>query len=153
FLFLWVLIHRQAFLGQLTGTFTPRSVPSEYQILKDFLVLQEGGFAALWVPKHQRFGFYTLAQKAISSQDEILDAPPVEFAVAIATEGGKMLIQSQNIRFFIVPFDSEGEIFLTDHTYDVTKRIAWEEALNTVPWLEKITVPGADNIAIYNVLQ
>ncbi len=153
FLFLWVLIHRQGFLGQLRGTFTPRIVPKEYVVLKDFLLSQDGDFVTLWVPKHQRFGYSSYTQKAMNSQDEIADVSPREFAAAIATEGGKMMIQSRDIRFFIIPFDSEGEIFLTDHRYDGLKRHAWEEWLDRVVWLEKITLPDAETIAIYKVIQ
>ncbi len=51
------------------------------------------------------------------------------------------------VKYVIIPFDSEGEIFLEDRQYSHQKRVELEEKLDQIPWLEKIE--NFDKIAVY----
>ncbi|MBI5449432.1 hypothetical protein HY948_03905 [Candidatus Gottesmanbacteria bacterium] len=153
FLFFWSVLSFPALRGDLGGTFAPKLVPASYTRLYDWLVARRNASHILWIPKHQRFGYATLTQKAISSQDEIADVSPNEFADILNSAEGKKMITERGIGLFIIPADSEKEIFLTDRSYDDAKRKAWISAIDTVNWVEKITIPGvADSITVYNVV-
>lgn len=60
---------RPAWTGELGGTFKSKPVPKEYVELKDFLASQPEFFRTLWVPKKQRFGFYSNNHPVLSSQE------------------------------------------------------------------------------------
>jgi hypothetical protein len=53
------------------------------------------------------------------------------------------------VKYLIIPYDSEGEIFLYERKYDPEAREKLEIFLDTIPWLKKI--PVADKIAVYEI--
>ena len=153
FLLLWIVMHRQAFAGVLTGTFQPRTVPPEYVRLKDYFLHVGDDFAVLWVPRIQRFGFYSDTVLPLNSQDELADLPAGDLAATLATAAGEF-IRREHVAFVVIPYDSEGEIFLTDRAYDHTKRLAWEKAVDGIGWLEKLVIPGmTERITVYKIRQ
>lgn len=131
FVLCWLFLIRPAWLGQLGGTFKAKEVPPEYVVLKDFIHNQEEFFRTFWAPKRQRFGFYSNNHPAVESSELLSEE---ELAVI-------------GVKYVIIPYDSEGEIFLEDRKYDPTQRLALEEKLDNVSWLKKIEVP--DKIAVY----
>ena len=131
FILYWLFLIRPAWLGQLSGTFKAREVPVEYIVLKDFINSQAEFFRTFWIPKKQRFGFFSHNHPAIES-------PELLSKEELAVRGAK---------YVIIPFDSEGEIFLRERKYDHQQRLALEEELDKVSWLKKID--EADKIAVY----
>jgi len=131
FVVYWLFLIRPAWLGQLRGTFKAKEVPPEYVVLKDFIHNQEEFFRTFWIPKRQRFGFYSNNHPAVNA-DEL----PSQEDLAM-----------MGVKYVIIPYDSEGEIFLEDRKYDPTQRLALEEELDNVSWLKKIEV--TDKIAVY----
>ena len=131
FLICWLFLIRPAWLGQLSGTFKAKEVPAEYVVLKDFIHNQDEFFRTFWIPKRQRFGFFSHNHPAIESSELLSEE---ELAV-------------MGVKYVIVPYDSEGEIFLEDRKYDPEQRLALERELDEIPWLKKIEV--ADKIAVY----
>jgi hypothetical protein len=132
FIIYWLFLIWPAWLGgQLGGTFKVKEVPPEYVVLKDFIHNQEEFFRTFWIPKKQRFGFYSNNHPAI--------------------EGAKLPSETElalmGVKYVIIPFDSEGEIFLKERKYDPQQRLALEEELDKVLWLKKIEV--TPKIAIY----
>jgi len=133
FLICWLFLIRPAWLGQLSGTFKAKEVPAEYIALKDFVHDQKEFFRTFWIPKRQRFGFFSHNHPAIESSELLLKE---ELAV-------------RGVKYVIVPYDSEGEIFLEDRKYDPEQRLALEGELDKIAWLKKIDV--TDKIAVYEV--
>jgi hypothetical protein len=131
----WLFLIKPAWLGQLGGTFKTKELPKEYKTLKEFLGQQEEFFRVLWLPQKQRFGFESQLHPALESPEL-----PSEEKLAIL-----------GVKYVIIPFDSEGEIFLKDRKYDCQQRLELEEELAEVGWLEKIEV--ADKIAVYQTPQ
>jgi hypothetical protein len=131
FLLSWLFLIRPAWLDQLGGTFKARELPPEYTLLKDFIHDQKEFFRTFWIPKRQIFGFFSNNHPAIEGAEL-----PSEKELA-----------EMGVKYVIIPFDSEGEIFLEDRQYSPEKRIELEEKLDQVSWLEKIE--GFGKIAAY----
>ena len=131
FLVYWLFTIRPAYLGQLGGLFQIKDVPQEYQELKDFIVGQPDFFRTLWLPKRHFFAFYDNNHPAIES-------PELFSAEELAVMG---------VKYVIIPYDTEGDIFVEDRKYDPEKRLALEKELDQLPWLKKVKL--ADKIAVY----
>lgn len=131
FLVYWLFTIRPAYLGQLGGLFQIKAVPQEYQALKDFIVGQPDFFRTLWLPKRHCFAFYDNNHPAIES-------PELFSAEELAVMG---------VKYVIIPYDTEGDIFVEDRKYDPEKRLALEKELDQLPWLKKVKL--ADKIAVY----
>lgn len=91
--FVWALLIRQALTHELTGTFQPQPIEPEYVALKNLIVTLPEGAPTHWVPAVSRYAFSTATHPAL---------------VFERTANGLV----------IVPWDSRGEIFLTDRKYD-----------------------------------
>jgi len=166
---------KPAILGKLEGTFRTKEIPKEYLILKDFLINQQEFFRTFWVPKHQRFGFFSNIHPAISSQnfvtDSICRSPFCDLKVEMPEKWGERcfsndrcyvrelsyflnpktadVLGKMGVKYIIVPFDTEGEIFIAEHKYNPQQRQEVEEFLDTIPWFKKVAL--VNKIAIYEL--
>ncbi len=147
-LYLLFLI-RPAFLGQLGGTFKPHSVPPEYVRFERFLDAQSQFSRTLWVPTAQRFGFYSYQHPAISADDFFHIASLSEATLELRQQTTENILQNAGVKYVIVPYDSEGEIFLKDRRYDNVLYLQTIKSLNTISWLKKL--PGFGKIAVFEV--
>ena len=129
----WFLMLQPAWKGQLTGTFQAKPVPDKYVELKNYLVDQNQSFGVLWMPIRQRFGFSSQSIPAIES-DKLLD---------------QKKLTGQGIKYLIIPFDSEQEIFLEDRKYSSQQRLEFDQKLSQVDWLRPIE--GFGEISVYQV--
>jgi len=59
------------------------------------------------------------------------------------------VLGKMGVKYIIIPFDVEGEIFIAEHKYNPQQRREVEEFLDTIPWLKKIVL--VDKIAIYEL--
>ncbi len=143
-LYLLFLI-RPALLGQLTGTFKTTTVPDDYLKLEQFLSSQNTFSRTLWIPTQQRFGFYSNLHPAIPAQDFF---KTTEYTNILKNVGmSRSLLQESAVKYVVVPYDSQGEIFLKDRKYD--NRI-YQETINNVskiPYLKRIN--GFGKIAVF----
>ena len=170
-----LLLIKPAILGELGGTFKTKEVPSDYLILKEFINNQGDFFRTFWVPKKQRFGFYSNNHPAISTEsfvtDSICQEPFCSLKKEMAERWGKDCLPNDRcyvrelsyflnfktadilaqmaVKYVIVPFDSEEEIFIAEHQYNPQQREEVEEFLDTISWLKKIDV--AEKIAVYEL--
>lgn len=103
FIAFWTFSIRGAVIGQIGGTFRPMSVPQQYLKLKDFIENDQRSFSTLWVPKRQRFAFSSETHPALEAQELPKNLNE---------------LKQNNVKYVIVPFDSRGEIFLTDRKFD-----------------------------------
>ncbi len=131
FIFYWLFLIRPAWLGQLGGIFQTKNLPQEYLELKDFINNQDEFFRTFWLPKKQRFGFRDSRHPAINAEEL-----PSQEDLAL-----------MGVKYVIIPFDSDEEIFLEDREYSHQQRLALEEELDGISWLKKIEV--VDQIAVY----
>jgi hypothetical protein len=138
-LYLLFLI-KPALLGQLSGTFKPIVTPSEYVKLEKFLSSDSRFHRTLWVPAVQRFGFYSSNHPAISAQSlfNLTDLQKINKKVAES----QLLLQNSAVKYIIVPYDSQGEIFLSDRKYDERTYLQTLNGISLIPWLKRVNVFG-----------
>lgn len=127
FVLFWAFIIREAVLGQLGGTFQPKPVPAEYVKLKDFLASDQRFYSTAWVPSKQRFAFSSETHPALEVQ---------EFPKNLNE------LKQNNVKYVIVPFDSRGEIFLTDRKYDENIYRDFLHLANSQEWLFRVDLFG-----------
>ena len=145
-LYLLFLI-RPAWMGQLTGTFKPTTVPPEYTKLEKFLSSQTSFSRILWVPTTQRFGFYSDLHPEVSGQD-FLNLYN-EKALVSKIAASEKLLQESSVKYVIVPYDSQGEIFLSDRKYSNSLYVQTIKDVGSISWLKNVS--GFGKIAVFEV--
>ena len=123
----FIFLIRPVFLGELGGTFRKHEVPKEYALLKDFLHSQTEFFRTLWIPQWQRFGYFSNNHPAVGKKELFLDGPLT-----------MIMLKNASVKYVIVPYDSEGEIFLSDRKYDEKQYLKTIEELKKINWLKQV---------------
>jgi hypothetical protein len=138
FVAFWLYLIRPAWLGQLGGTFKRREVPQEYVELKDFIHGQDEFFRTFWIPRRQRFGFYSNKHPAIDSVDLLKAASPFAVVEWLNKKGSQEKLARWGVKYVIIPFDSEGELFLEDRKYSKRERANIKKQIKNIAWLKKV---------------
>lgn len=146
FLLYWVFAHREAVLGTLAGTFTPRTVPVEFVRLKDYLVANSGFSRVLWIPARQRYGYSSGDMPGISLETMNL-ANLSSLAEWMRESTSNVQLARYSVSYIIVPTDPFGELFVTDRRYDDEKRVSAIAALRADPDVKEIK--GFGDIAVF----
>lgn len=149
FIIFWLFTIRQAVFGQLGGTFKTTNVPSDYVKLEQFLSSQKSFSRTFWVPATQRFGFYSSVHPRISAQEYLNNYTLQSLVKQINRPQTEMLLQESGVKYVIVPYDSQGEIFLTDRKYDDKKYLSTIDAVKKIAWLHQLK--GFGKIAVFEV--
>ncbi len=136
-LIFWFFPIRQAILGELTGIFLQKNVPSDYYLLKDVLVQDTSFSRTLWIPARQRFGYYSTTHPAIDAQNFFHVASPAGVAAFLKSSQAQQLLEESAVRYVIVPDDSQGELFLKDRVYDEKQYKETVRDLEKIPWLTR----------------
>jgi len=121
-----------ALLGKLNGTFRPSILPNEYVKLKEFVASDNNFYRTLWIPSIQRYGINTNQNPAISSLQFFNTSSNSALFSCLNKPELSELLKQASVKYVVVPYDSEGEIFLEDRKYSE------EEYLKTVGEIEKI---------------
>lgn len=162
---------RPVWLGQLSGTFVSRPVPNDYLVLKDFLTADQSFGRVLWLPRRQRFGFYSNRHPALELEQFMADdkclAPFCDLKMAGLNRGYfgcfpnercfpvdasflanpllASVMKSLSIKYLVIPFDSEGEIFLRERMYDDSSRQKLVDFVNSLNYLRPVNLSGKIN--------
>ena len=126
FIVFWLVLNIPLITNPI-GIFKEKKIPSEYIKLNEFISGQDEFFRTLWYPSYQRFGHQSENHPPISSQD-IFKKRRLE----------ERILSDMSVKYIIVPYDSEGEVFLNDRKYDdrlYQKTIA---ELSKITWLKKV---------------
>jgi len=148
FIIFWLFLIRPAVLGQLGGTFKNKEVPKEYVELKDFLYNQPDFFRTLWVPRQQRFTFFSNAHPSVEA-GALLNATGFAQVRKDIENKGSQYFSELSIKYVIVPYDNLGEIFQNDRKYDPQLYENTVKGLESIPWLKKIN--GFGKIQIFEI--
>lgn len=138
FILFWIFTIRQALLGQLTGTFYPMPVPREYVTLKDFLHNQAEPFKTLWIPERQRFGFASKLHPAIDARTLSKESSISGILEWIEAPEIQKQLKGLGVKYIIVPYDSRGELFISDRKYDEELYKDAYLRSQSIPWLRRI---------------
>ena len=133
FSYLVFLVH-PVFFGQI---FKTREVPKEYVHLKDFLYNQPEFFRTLWIPQWQRFGYFSNNHPAIG-REEIFKGDAEKQMQELRKPSSEKILSDFSVKYVIVPYDSEGEIFLKDRKYDNKQYLKTIEELKQIKWLKQV---------------
>lgn len=112
------LLISPAIFSRLGGTFKKQTVPTEYVQLKDFLSNQRDFFRTLWIPRQQRFSYYSNLHPAVDANVLFQASNSAVILSRLQKDDSQKELSSLSIKYLIVPYDSLGEIFLQDRKYD-----------------------------------
>jgi len=129
FVIYFLFLLRPVFLGQVRDTFAQHIVPQEYNRLREFVSAQPEFFRTLWIPKLQRFGYFSNNHPAISWE---------ELFGQFVLEDKEKFLQDMGVKYVIIPFDSEEEIFLQDRKYSEKQYLTFVNQLKKTPFLREI---------------
>lgn len=147
FLVIWLALNRQAILGHLHGTFTEVEVPIEYKRFKDTLAQDKTFSRTLWIPRQHRFSYYSNIHPAIESIPLFQTVNAREVLNILDKENTYNFVRSLSVRYVVIPYDPNGEIFIKDRSYDNTLRQLFIDKLDTIPWL--VRDHSFKNLAVY----
>lgn len=138
FLVMWAVLIRQAVTHQLGGTFQSHVIDPEYIQLKNLITSLPDGAATYWIPSRQRFGFMSQNHPALSESDEISGGNLTTTRSSLLSADAQLRLEQKDVVYVVVPYDTSGEIFLTDRLYDKTIYEQTVEAVARIPWLAPV---------------
>lgn len=149
FILFYLFSIHQVFTGQLGGTFAKKQIPQEYIRLADYISNQRDFFRTLWIPRQQRFNYYSNTHPAVGAdtlfKTSTHSAIVQRFAESLARGG----IQNMSIKYVIIPSDTEGEIFLEDRKYDEKQHKDLVQQISKIPGIDEIS--GFGNIHLFEI--
>lgn len=119
------------------GTFQQKSVPVEYSRLKNSLLGDEQFYRTLWVPRQHRYALATRTHPSVEAMPLFNAKNNTELLKELKGPKAEVFLKNAGIKYVIVPYDTEGEIFLYDRKYSEKERQRFEKALDNTSWLEK----------------
>jgi hypothetical protein len=145
FVFYLIFLMKPLLSYQINNLSKFNQIPNEYVELKNFITKQPNFFRTLWVPEWQRLGFFSNNHPAIGRQ-EIFDTKNINKLVE-NFEKNKVLLQEFGIKYVIIPYDSQEEIFLKDRKYDEKSYLRTIKKINSITWLKR--VEGFNRIIVF----
>jgi len=137
-IFYLLFLIRPAIFGQLGGVFKTVIVPQDYARFEKFLYNQPEYFRTLWFPSKQRFGYYSQNHPEMSATALFNLYDNQNLFKKLQENTTEKILEEASIKYVIVPYDSEGEIFLTDRKYDKKLYLDTINELKTIKWLRPI---------------
>ncbi|OGG29086.1 hypothetical protein A2973_00595 [Candidatus Gottesmanbacteria bacterium RIFCSPLOWO2_01_FULL_49_10] len=149
FLALWLSTIRQFVRGQLSGTFVVHTVPYDYEVLKD-VINQPEYFRTLWIPHVQRYGLSTYMHPAVDLGSLLETGSPSAVLAWMDSPDTAKRLARWSVKYVILPYDSQGEIFIDDRKYSANVQKQFQAALDANLYLRKVPIVGMDNtISVY----
>lgn len=145
--FIWLIY--PAITNGLHGTFEPTSVPRDYDELTDFLSSQSNFFRVMWVPQIQRFGYSSPIHPAVAANTFFQQYTISSLSANFENPQVQQLLQEQSIKYVIVPFDSQKEVFITDRKYDQMLHDRLVASLSANSWFTRNISIG--KIKVYEI--
>lgn len=144
FLLFWLILMRHALLGEVTGITKKTTTPAAYTELKNQLMRDNQFYRTLWLPQIQRFAYYSDTHPAVNGNIFFHTTDLEEIVATLKGNNSDIpnpqeFISKHAIRYVILPYDSEKELFLDDRKYAPRLKSKLEQQLDTIPWLLKKT--------------
>lgn len=132
-----IFLIKPSVLGDLGGTFTKHEVPAEYVKLKNTLVNDDAFSRTLWIPRQQRFGFTSQNHPAVEAFTVFNATNSADIINQMNRDETKKKLADLSIKYVVIPFDSEQELFLKDRKFNNDEPEKIEYALDKLGWLKK----------------
>jgi hypothetical protein len=133
----------------LGGAFKSTHLPIDYMKLEEFLSNQSSFSRTLWIPNVQRFGYYSNNHPYISGQELFKIYNPQKLTAKINESVSHLKLREMGVKYLIVPYDTNSEIFLTDRKYDDKVYKKTIENLRKNSFLKEKT--GFGKIAVFEI--
>lgn len=150
FILFWSFLINPALAGQLGGMFESHKVPPEYFKLKDFLSNKKEFYRTLWVPTYSRFGYYSDSHSVIRAQQFLNEIDLQKLLKKLSDKSLEKTLVESGIKYIIIPYDLQGEIFLKDGKYNNEEYLRTIEVARNISYLKE--VKGFGRIAVFEIL-
>ncbi len=145
----FVFLLKPAFTGEFTGTLRNSQLPNEYVELKDFLSRQNAFYRVLWIPASPHYVYMSEKHRSISAQ-ELFNAPNQDAVLKyLERKDTEKFLSEASVKYVIVPFDSEKQIFNTDRQYDEKQYLSVVATIDRIKWLKRVKTYG--KIVVYEL--
>lgn len=156
FFVVWIFIvnTKPLFTGEIGTLFVPKQIPSDYIIIKNFILRQPEFFRTLWLPTDSRWSINTISHPKVSGINDLfkfydpINAPQVDKLLSLVN--GKYsdnLIDLHSVKYIALPMN---DVANQDDLFKIygIRRINYLNSLNDSPYLNKI-VSGTKELVIY----
>jgi hypothetical protein len=150
--------------GEIGTLFTPKEMPQDYTILKDFIFNQEGVFNILTVPSHSKWQLF-ISEKSRVRPLSLLndtwsnvfaentgDLPEEKIIGLFSKEYSRDLLSTANIKYVIVPTGDPYSDRLFFRGYGIERnmdiRQYYIDELDDINFLKKVDI-GTKDLVIY----
>ncbi len=144
--------------GTIGTVFTPRQVPTDYLILKDFLLKEPEYSRTLWLPTVSRWSLHTVLhpltsglgllreswKQAVTDDPQRSSLPIQEQLIALLRQPyANQLLDYSSVKYVIVPIPD-----IADNLSAYGERQYYIDQLNSIDYLKKIDI-GTSGLAVY----
>lgn len=138
FLLFWLFLINPAITGKLGGTFKSYEVSRGYIDFKNFIYNQKDFFRTLWIPRQDRFTFYSNIHPSVEA-GPLFNALNLSDTVKdLQNPQSEKFISDLGIKYIVIPDDSLGEIFLNDRKYDDSLYRKTVNEVGKISWLKEV---------------
>ncbi len=163
FLFLW---NTKPFItGEINSLFTPRYIPNDYLIFKDYILSENKYSRTLWIPRDSQWGIYTDNHSKLSAIDLVSDkwenfikANPLdtssqyEIINFFTNSYSSEILSSSVVKYVIVPLQdtANDDDFFIDYGGRENPNIRqwYIDQLDSLPYLKRVDI-GTAELVIY----
>jgi hypothetical protein len=161
--FLWNL--KPIITGEFATLFTPRQVPEDYLITKNFILKQNEFFRTYWVPSFSRWSVYTNIHPEVSAVDQIASSwrnfveerkgnnvyTEAELVMNFLNNPrSENILNLSSIKYLFIPLldkENDDDFFI----YYGKSRQYYVDELNKIKFLKKIEIGTSEIIAYQNL--
>ncbi len=144
----WGIVHKELFLGMLTGNFSPPKYSNEYKRYKDYMMNDQEFSRVLWIPEHDRFAYNSSLHPMVDA-NVLIDSFNENVLAEQATSSSFIeAVKSKGIRYIAVATDISQKVYLTEYRYDPTRREKYITILNEMQ-IPKIS--GFNELHLYDL--
>lgn len=144
YLYFLFIVYSLLLITPIFGQFKVQQVPNDYVQLKNFLVNQKDFSRTLWIPKWQRFGYFSNNHPAIG-REELLKGNARKQISKLDQDS----LRDMSVKYIVVPYDSGGEIFLKDRKYNEKEYQETISNLRKISWLREAR--GFGKIGVFEI--
>lgn len=151
FFILWLALIYPLISLKIGGIFKLHELPQEYISLKEIIIKDDAFYRTLWIPQWQRFGYFSNTNPAIGRGELFASSETESIFHDLKSKGFEDRLRKIGVKYVIVPYDSEKEIFTDQGKYSDSfyKRIV--ENLKRIPYLSNVGRYG--NMQIFKTIE